>query len=293
MIQSVNCGWSPKSGKPGDDSSDLSAHFELGWEVVGSRISLFQLLVENKVDENTVIYTAPGRECLYDSFFKTIKTSPDGIEDVCVNYVTNRNYDFCFGKKPEIKRTCIFPEILKENLSKFSILDKPKVKNKFVCICIRIRDHGSYRNINKKYFSDLIQKYVTENYDVYLVGFGSDEFIKENVYAVSLREFSYLTSHSLCKGVIGPPTGTLLLAHFSSRDGVPIVCVDEKNERLPLLEQNNGILGGPIIAYKKSFYYISLGLRNVDDLFSEVKKFEDKEHFYWTMKKDNLEIFTI
>ena len=56
-----------KKGIPGDDSRKLTEYFELGWEVVGSRIDFIADLNMGKIDrDNTTIVCIEDRMFFYE-----------------------------------------------------------------------------------------------------------------------------------------------------------------------------------------------------------------------------------
>ena len=87
-------------GTINNDSSELSVYFELGWEVVGSRMDIIKQINGNQLDiKNTTLVTVEDRKFMYEKIFPNVisyekflevKTSDDSVSD----WTITRNFSF-------------------------------------------------------------------------------------------------------------------------------------------------------------------------------------------------------
>ena len=69
----IIAGKNTAAGVKGNDSADLRVYFELGWEVVGSRLDAIKLLKTGALsNDDTTIVTVNDRKFMYSSIFKHV-----------------------------------------------------------------------------------------------------------------------------------------------------------------------------------------------------------------------------
>ena len=79
----IVCGIDFKSGTKEDDSILLNQYFELGWEMVGSRIDVIAQKNMGLFDqENTTIVTLADRMFMYQKLFKNVISSKEFLQRV-------------------------------------------------------------------------------------------------------------------------------------------------------------------------------------------------------------------
>jgi len=264
----INCGLTPKKGTLSDDSGNLSEYFELGWEMVGSRMDVIRWLNEGKITKDHTILTSEDRKFMYSNIFDNVSSDMSLIGDSLnlagwpnparhtFQFYNNETFsDSLNSKYKHLKKDKLLLETF--DYSDVDILPT----NKFVGLCLRYRNHLSYRNAKEEYWEEVMKEYSRLGYTVYVVGAGSekyDGFLDNNVIHINkLKNWAFISSHKLCKGILGSGTGTKLVAYFSARNGVPISTIDDNG--LERNNQNNAILGGPCVAFKDSCYTIRVG----------------------------------
>lgn len=235
-------------GIPGNDSGDLNKYFELGWEIVGSRLDLIYLINTSQIDlETTCFVTHKDRMCLYPfckhivsyDEFKTIK-NPSIIRDIPANYKTLR---FLKGNEfitSELKY-CRLSEDYGMIFNGFDLNKTLSIKRNYIVICIRFRSWCKVRDSDIKHFENLINTLI-KDFDIYIVGKGLSYLQRDNVYYVdNLRDYVTLLKNVDNKGkaVISQSTGTLLLAMSAST--LPIFVIDTNNVCRP--SERNAVLG--------------------------------------------------
>ena len=247
-------------GTCNNDSSDLTVYFELGWEVVGSRMDIIKLISTNMVDPtNTTLVTVEDRKFMYNAFFNNvisyeefvkIKTLNDSVED----WTQIRNFSFLNAYHDYVDLTTkeykyrnrdfnlIFNGFNLTN-SKFPDVDEP-----FIVLALRYRDHNGIKNANEFFFKKMVQEIkekITKN--IYIVGYGSENFCSENdcIYVDKLVDYVNLIKHDKCISLISQSTGTLCLALLCSVTHIHLLdhtgCSDIRGD--------NAVLGGVCVHF--------------------------------------------
>jgi hypothetical protein len=282
-------GKSIKKGISNDDSSSLSVYFELGWEVVGSRIDFIKLVKTRNIDSNN--YTAVTSSdrvffyskifdnvISYDDFSKINVTSEDTVDDWTISKTPGGSNYFSFLDEKsfvgEDRKYIRYDEDYNEifngfDLSKVSI-QKPE---KYAVLGLRKRDHSSNKNFQPSFFENLVEK-INKNLttNVYVVGYGTEEFCKNTgcTYVEKLIDFVYLIKDkNRCVSYVTQSTGTAVLSLSSSE--VPIHLLDHTG--CSDLMGNNAVLGGKCIQFCKDeiFLYRTLNDEIIGKIINECK----------------------
>lgn len=253
-------GKSLKKGTLGDDSSDLSVYFELGWEVVGSRLDIINLINQNLIDNsNTILVTSDDRKFMYTKFYKNtityeeflkIKKNEDDVED----WTKNRNFRFlnCYNNFVDLTTKKYFYYDRDYDLifngydlsdSKYTNFDED-----FVVLSLRFREHNSQKNANIETFNYLVQnlkKNITKN--IFIVGYGSETFSKNNdcFYIERLVDYVSLIKNKKCISLISQSTGTLCLALTSSSSHIQLI----DHTKCSDIDGDNAVLGGKCVHF--------------------------------------------
>lgn len=275
-----------------NDTSSLQRYFELGWEVVGSRIDIIEDINENKLHPNTVLVTTEDRTFLYSKFWPNVisweefcnlpteqeKTVEDWVELKAIqrrDHEGNHNFGFKFNKLYDFinedgeyaKKEQMF-EDLHNGFDFSSVSVKPK--KPFVVLSLRQRKHNSARNSPFSYYEKLIKMLRQEGIeDIYATGYGNEAFygfIKETnlKYVPSLRDFTYLIKHKKCIGHIGELSGPVILSVMAA--DTKVIFFDPRNHST----ENNPVLAGKCIRWAtKGVHPLYAG--HIDEYFSKIK----------------------
>ena len=248
-------------GTINNDSSELSVYFELGWEVVGSRMDIIKQINGNQLDiENTTLVTVEDRKFMYKSFypkvisyeeFLNIKTSNDIIDD----WTINRNFSFLNAYDDYVdKVTKEYKYINRDfdtifngfNLSNSTL--PTNNEDRFIVLALRYRDHNSHKNADENFFSRMVEEIkskITKN--IYIVGYGSEKFSHKNecIYVDRLVDFVNLIKDKNCISLISQSTGTVCLSFLCSV--APIHLLD--HTKCSEINGDNAVLGGKCIHF--------------------------------------------
>jgi hypothetical protein len=70
-------GQGTKDGNNAEDSSTIKEYYELGWELVCTRLAALQMLVDKKISAADCIVTRRDRMCLYSKIFHNVVAFED------------------------------------------------------------------------------------------------------------------------------------------------------------------------------------------------------------------------
>jgi len=251
-------------GVRNDDSGALNKYFELGWELVGSRVDFIRKVKEDPTYlQDTTVVTPSDRMFFYSLFAPRVESSEvffaekinqlnsqDEIEDWtesqkftflnAKNFVSEASGEYLYASQDS---SLIRDGFNLGNVSLTFVDTKP-----FVVISLRFRDHASRRNSAPRKAAKLVtelRKIGIQN--IYIFGRGS-ELIAQKVNATfisRLDEFVFLIKHVNCLGVIGQSSGPIVLALMSTPK---LICIIDQTGAADL-EGNNAVLGGRCIQF--------------------------------------------
>jgi hypothetical protein len=247
-----------KKGTINDDSSDLSTYFELGWEVVGSRIDIINYLQSNKIDVNELtLVTLEDRKFMYNSFYPNVisfdeylkvKKNEDSVED----WTITRNFSFLNAYNnfvnPQTKELQNIERDYELLFNGYNLesSDYNYIKENYVVLALRYREHNSGKNADEIFFKDLVLKIKNQICDkVFVVGYGSEKFSTDNncVYINRLVDFVCLIKNKNCLSLVAQSTGTLCLALMSSNSHIHLLDHTKCSDLLG----DNAVLGGKCV----------------------------------------------
>jgi hypothetical protein len=272
-----------KSGTIDDDTSDLNIYFELGWEIVGSRIDIIKLIKTKQININdTILVTIEDRKFMYDKLYPNVITyeefekivTPEDIIDDWTNKILNfgfLNEELFINNNTN--KYVRYEEDFDEIFNGFNLENSNFIKpSSYVVLGIRIRGHNSHKNFSINFFKKIIEKIKTNiTKNIYIVGYGSENFCKENdcIYLDRLSDFVYLIKDDKCLAYITQSTGTACLSFVSSNS--PIYLID--HTKCTDINGNNAVLGGKCIQFCqniiKSYYEFSDYV--MDDIILNIK----------------------
>lgn len=247
-------------GTINNDSSNLAVYFELGWEVVGSRMDIIKLINEFQINsDDTTLVTVEDRKFMYEKFFPNVMSYDEFLEvkspnDTIIDWTQSRKFSFLNAyhdyvniQTKEYKyRDRDFDKIFNGFNLKNATL--PVGEEKFIVLGLRYRDHNSYKNADENFFKKLVEEIkekVTKK--IYVVGYGSEIFSEQNncLYVDKLVDFVNLIKHKNCISVISQSTGTVCLSFLSSV--APIHLLDHTS--CSDVNGDNAVLGGKCIHF--------------------------------------------
>jgi hypothetical protein len=276
-------------GVLGNDSADLGTYFELGWEVVGSRLDAIRLLKTGKIiNFDTTIVTIEDRIFMYSAFYDNVISWQEFLRrhksgeifptDSVSDWTVERNFSFL-----NLDKKCEFWENLDPSPTSnsryarhdedYDLITDGFVTNKeylndacnemFYVANIRLRDHCSNRSSPESWWKLLLTELSSQkSRNIYLVGQGAEKFVLDNrMHHVSkLQDYVTLIQDPRCADVISTATGTCLLAYAASKS--PVHLIDHSN--VSYVNQNNAVMGGVCSQFLKSPIY----RYNSDDITS-------------------------
>lgn len=236
-------------GIVGDDASTLSQYWELGWECGVSNVYIKHYLDIGRISKKDTVVTRNSREFFYSSVFdnvidwetyQKIKTDSDKVISIPDELdITNLlNYDYA---GVNIDLVCDFD--LDPNIE-----NKYNIDSEFVIICVRLRDHGAYRNTDINVAIKLIEYLKSEGYEVFIVGHGS-KFLESQykVRYLDLLDYASLTNSRYCKLCVSTLSGIIHLPCFTGHKNLNAFVLDHYGERN---QNNHPIYMGDNINYK-------------------------------------------
>lgn len=273
-------GKSLRKGTIGNDSSDLSVYFELGWEVVGSRFDIINLIASENIDiNNTTLVTTEDRKFMYSKFFnKTISyddflnvvVSDDSVED----WTISRNFRFLNAYNNFVdlssKKYLHYDRDYNLIFNGYDIQNSvySNQQEKFVVLALRYREHNSHKNADTSLFKELVTKiklHITKN--IFVVGYGSEYFCQENgcTYIDKLVDYVSLIKNKNCITLISQSTGTLCLALTSSETHIQLI----DHTRCSELNGDNAVLGGRCVHFFSNGMSVHYDLNQnvIDNIF--------------------------
>jgi hypothetical protein len=278
-------GKSLKKGVSGNDSGDLSTYFELGWEVVGSRIDFIRLLKTENLS-NCVAVTTDDRIFFYSKFFENVisydqfqkvVTFEDIVDDWTSSKTSGNYFSFLYEETfvDSSGKYVYYEEDYDEIFNGFDFSNVSiKKPEKYVVIGLRTRDHSDQKNFTNyiDFYDKIIEKIkeeVTSN--IFVVGFGTEKFCEKHQckYVDKLVDFVYLIKdREKCIGQVTQSTGTLVLSLICSE--VPIHLLD--TNLVAQLNSKNAVLGGKCVHFCKGpIYHYAKSSLNDHDIVTIIK----------------------
>jgi len=270
-------------GTINNDSSELSVYFELGWEVVGSRMDIIKQINGNQLDiKNTTLVTVEDRKFMYEKIFPNVisyekflevKTSDDSVSD----WTITRNFSFLnaysdyvnINTKQYKYRDRDFEEIF--NGFNLTNATHPEIEDPFIVLALRYRDHNNQKNADEEFFKKLvnnIKEKITKK--IYVVGYGSENFCIQNdcIYVDRLVDYVNLIKHYNCKSLISQSTGTLCLALLCSVATIHLLDHTSCSE----INGDNAVLGGKCVHFYQNGMtpYYNLSEKTPNDILSSL-----------------------
>jgi hypothetical protein len=252
------------SGIKQNDSADLNVYFELGWELVGSRIDLIREINKNpNFLSSTTIITPQDRMFLYTSFANNVESAESfflnstnflnqgyEIED----WTETRKFRFLNTDEFSFKNDGVYKFFKEDSYKIREGFDLSKVAKEiatiepYVVISLRFRDHDPYRNSIPKQIINFIKELQSNNIKhIYVFGRGSEGIAKKvgAYYVERLDEFTYLIRQNNCLAFIGQSSGPVLLALMTTPN---LICIIDQSDASDL-NGNNAVLGGKCIHF--------------------------------------------
>ena len=253
-----------KKGSTNNDSGDLRQYFELGWELVISRLILLDLVEQKIIDlKNDIIVTNSSREFLYTKFCNNVISyetfsqlnlnSEDKILDLVdniVDWVNGQHHkipDWPWtqdinpqsGAKTGVDRFRYTKEQVPNivNLNLLNIKDVVKNDLNYICLVVRKRDWVSSRGYSDCQVKEILNFAKKHNMSTYIMGKDCEEYTNNiDVFHISLQEMASLINDKQCKGMISPISGGGMIRLFTG--SCPLITFDmngEYNKIYPLL----------------------------------------------------------
>lgn len=264
-----------KSGSIDDDSSDLQKYFELGWEIVTTRLKLILMLKNKEINVNDTIVTFSDRAFLYTNLFKNV------IDYKYYLKIKNKNntIDLVSKRREILKNKKIYKDIwqykgdvLNVNYSNFDISEK------FIGLLVRKRSHAAIRNINDDYNYKFLNQAKIKNIKVFVFGMGSEYLCdNKNSFHVGLRDWASLMHNKNCMCITGGTSGGLMLGQVCCTNKMLIIDHNKimKNKKLSKLQ--HPLYAGKCVHFSNvplKYYY---NLPNLEEILYDVENYYDQK----------------
>jgi len=272
-----------RKGVVGDDAGNNHVYTELGWEVVGTRLDCIRMLQRKEISSSDVIVTQEDRKFMYSRIFDSViscdefaNMSPDPssvislVDNIDQSSFLNHDIFYDPSSPKSIAKYRWFREDF-DLITKFDFADISHlpVSGKFFCVCLRYRDHNSYKNSKDDFWDVVLKRMVDDGAVVFLVGKGSDRKSGEKrIHISKLAEYASLISHPNCRATVGSATGTMLFAHFCCRNS--IWAVDHAGMIGDQISLNNAVYGGNCVKFMDIPYNVYRGEPNVNEFVNAV-----------------------
>jgi hypothetical protein len=251
-------------GVRSDDSGALNKYFELGWELVGSRVDFIRKVNSNpRYLQDTTVITPRDRIFFYSLIAPKVESSEIffsekikhlNSEDVIEDWTESQKFTFLNAKNFASKETGKYlyadedSRLIRDGFDLGKVTLNPANTLPFVVISLRFRDHASGRNSAPRKAVKLItelQKNGIKN--IYIFGRGSERIAQKvsATFVGRLDEFVFLIKHDQCLGVIGQSSGPIVLALMATPK---LICIIDQTGAADL-EGNNAVLGGRCIQF--------------------------------------------
>jgi len=261
-------GKTSEKGPTYEDSGDLNSYYELGWELMMTRVRVKKMKhLGIFKDEDVVVTTNDERKFLYTTEFNNVISWSEfinlGVNDNIVDLVNLSITD----NHQDMINDVIQDDDLINKLCSFEVDSKSKlkIKDKFVCLQFRKRVHSSERNIDEEKFKDILNL-ITENYglDVYVMGFGSEMFCdNKKIFYANLQQFTTLINDENCILFYSAMSGVAHLSNFFTSKKTKHIVNDISNCRNSSLN-NHPLYMGDIFNYVKANIEIVPSYQNIN-----------------------------
>ena len=301
----IVCGISFAAGTKEDDSPQLRQYFELGWEVVGSRVDAISKKNSGILDvKDTTIVTTKDRMFMYEKIFPNVMSceqflelgksnpevryrsasvDPSLVED-WPSYRSNTSdksaASFSFLKQEthclESGQYVWHERDFQDIFEGYSV-DPQYSEENFSRPCIvmgyRSRSHLSHKNSKDdelRIATALAREGGVDNADIFVVGNGKEviEFCSENgfTHVPQLKSFVSILKNSNCICHVAPSTGTTLVSFHAAK--CPIILVDP--HEAAKLDSLNAITGGKPSHFFQSGLTWLKGRRQVNNFIRNI-----------------------
>jgi len=269
----------------GDDSSNLNSYFELGWEVVGSRMDFIAKLNQGLIDTNdTTAVSIEDRTFMYKKFFKNVISyehfsslslgDGDSVDDWThwthpYPFPRFKFYDsqsFINQKTREYIRLEEDRELLFDG---YELNDRFEIPLSYFIICMRFRDHCSYRSSDIGFYTLLVEELKKIEDNIFIVGRGAQEFCAQNncTYIGKLQDYVTLIKGNKCTAIVAQSTGTALLSFMSAVS--PVFLIDDS--RVSDIDGDNAVLGGRCVQICENIYpYYEANAKTIKSIVSKI-----------------------
>ena len=230
-------------------SKEPNIYFELGWELIKTRLALISLIKENFIDPNEVYIVTPrDRKFLYAGFcknvicyddFLTLIETDSTIYDLVqvMHHWVSTSHVWKYANTFESNLWQSKTDLLKYKYSKeeapqitqFDLYDT-NIVDPFVCMVIRKRHHVAHRGMNDEQIKQCFDIFKQKKLKTYIMGYDAEHYANDNdIIYTSLQQMSSLINDKNCKHLITPLSGGGMIRLFT---GIcPMITFDLQNHR--------------------------------------------------------------
>lgn len=239
-------GYDRNSNFPGKENG---WYFELGWELIKTRLALISLIKEEKMDKDSVyVVTQPDRKFFYSKFCKNVISHEeynkliddtslvyDLVQDM-INWVNSGHVWKCSNTPVsnlwQSKTNLVSYKYTKEEaplINEFDLL-KTKIEDPFVCMVIRKRKWVQNRGMTDEQIKKCFEIFKEKQLKVFIMGNDAEEYANnDDIVHISLQNMASLINDDKCKSLITPLSGGGLIRFFTGK--CPMITFDLQNHR--------------------------------------------------------------
>jgi hypothetical protein len=249
MKKFIIVGYDIRSVYPGKQKGEPNVYFELGWELIKTRLALISLIKENIIDPNEVYIVTPSdRKFLYTKFCKNVICYNEFINLIDTN---SQVYDLVQDMTEWVSTCHVWKEAntftsnlwqskinplsykyTKEEAPQIIQFDVPNtvISDPFVCMVIRKREHVAQRGMNDDQIKQCFNIFKEKQLKTYIMGHDAEQYTdNENIIHISLQQMTALINDKKCKALITPLSGGGMIRLFT---GIcPMITFDLQNHR--------------------------------------------------------------
>jgi hypothetical protein len=216
---------------------------EIATELVITRLFLFCLLSDSKINVNDVIVTVPERTCLYTKIFSNVITWNEFKQNFSnyknhqiIDLLEQNTFEALSGGEVQNRILPYYPfyrnwerdKYLIQNVD-YSDIQKYNIEDNFVSLVIRTRSSWDEKNLPKKYWDDLIDEFHKNKIKVFV--FGKETEIYENEHSnvkhvINFQDWCGIVNNSKCRSVISTITGGVYPSLIFGHDKITLTIID-------------------------------------------------------------------
>lgn len=271
-MKNIIVGKNTSKGTVENDSADLQKYFELGWELMTTRLKLILMLNKKEISKSDVVVTSRDRMFMYENLF-------DKVVD-CNNYKpTGKKIDLVANCMNIVKDQQMYKDIWKYKKDVLNInYSNFDCNEKFIGLLIRKRSHCPERNVGDDYYVKLLQELKAAKIKTFVFGMGSDRFCdnKNSVYVNKLRDWATLMHHKNCLCITGGASGALMVGQICCNNKILLIDQTKIMKRPELASRKHPLFAGRCVHFSDVPIKFYFDLPKLKEIQQDIKNYVRK-----------------